>query len=57
MSYGLDIDSAKQIGFSRKKYWRLSRTHEVHRGLSTRKLRQFGLENLVKLAEQAYLRY
>lgn len=57
MSYGLDIDSAKQIGFSRKKYWRLSRTPEVHRGLSTRKLRQFGLENLVKLAEQAYLRY
>ena len=30
---------------------------EVHRALTTRKLRQFGLVNLVELAERVYLRY
>ncbi|WP_459771314.1 group II intron maturase-specific domain-containing protein, partial [Alkalibacterium sp. s-m-28] len=37
---GLDIDSAKRIGFSRKKYWRLSKTPEVHRALTTKRLCQ-----------------
>ena len=31
--YGLDHDSAMRIASSRKKYWRLSSTHEVHRAL------------------------
>ncbi|WP_265572894.1 hypothetical protein [Staphylococcus pseudintermedius] len=29
--YGLDHRSAMKIAQSRKKYWRLSNTHEVHR--------------------------
>ncbi|WP_459796733.1 group II intron maturase-specific domain-containing protein, partial [Alkalibacterium sp. m-11] len=54
---GLDIDSAKRIGFSRKKYWRLSKTPEVHRALTTKRLYQWGLVSLNQLAESAYLRY
>lgn len=55
--YGLDIDSAKRIGFSRKKYWRLSKTPEVHRALTTKRLHQWGLVSLSSLVESAYARY
>lgn len=55
--YGLDLDSAKRIAFSRKKYWRLSCTPEVHRALTTRRLHKWGLISLTKLAESAYLNY
>lgn len=54
---GLDLDSAKRISFSRKKYWRLSRTPEVHRAITKKKLYQWGLVNLSALAEQVYLTY
>jgi len=54
---GLDKDSAKRIGFSRKKYWRLSKTPEVHRALTTKRLHQWGLTPLSHLVESAYLRY
>ena len=54
---GLDKDSAKRIGFSRKKYWRLSKTPEVHRALTTKRLHQWGLVSLSHLAESAHLRY
>ncbi|MBD3949248.1 group II intron reverse transcriptase/maturase [Tuanshanicoccus lijuaniae] len=57
MKYGLDIDSAKRIAFSRKKYWRLSCTHEVHRALTTKRLHQWGLFPLNKLVKAAYGRY
>lgn len=52
--YGLDIDSARRIGYSRKKYWRLSNTPEVHRALTTKRLYQW---SLVPLVESAYARY
>ncbi|MDK8136755.1 group II intron maturase-specific domain-containing protein, partial [Aerococcus urinae] len=39
MRLGLDSDSAKRIAFSRKKYWRLSKTPEVHNALTTKRLR------------------
>ncbi|MCS4485765.1 hypothetical protein NXS11_02525 [Staphylococcus sp. GRT3] len=55
--YGLDIDSAKRIAYSRKKYWRLSKTQEVHRALTTKQLYKWGLIPLVKLAELVYARY
>ena len=45
---GLDLDSAKRIAFSRKKYWRLSCTPEVYWALSTRKLREWGLISLTR---------
>ena len=57
VSYGLDIDSAKRIAYSRKKYWRLSKTSEVHRALTTRRLHQFGLLDLISVAESAYSSY
>lgn len=55
--YGLDHDSAMRIANSRKKYWRLSNTHEVHRALTTKRLYDWGLIPLVRLAESAYARY
>lgn len=54
---GLDLDSAKRIAFSRKKYWRLSCTPEVHWALSTRKLREWGLISLTAYAELTYSNY
>ncbi|TLQ04132.1 group II intron reverse transcriptase/maturase [Marinilactibacillus psychrotolerans] len=55
--YGLDIDSARRIGYSRKKYWRLSNTPEVHRALTTKRLYQWGLVPLSSLVESTYARY
>ena len=55
--YGLDHRSAMKIAQSRKKYWRLSNTHEVHRALTTKKLYKWVLIPLVQLAELAYARY
>ncbi|QSY55036.1 reverse transcriptase [Staphylococcus simiae] len=55
--YGLDHKSAMKIANSRKKYWRLSSTHEVHRALTTKRLYKWGLEPLTQLAETAYARY
>ena len=56
-SYGLDLDSAKRIAFSRKKYWRLSKTPEVHWVITTKRLHQWGLVPLSELVESAYARY
>ncbi|EGQ3279423.1 group II intron reverse transcriptase/maturase, partial [Staphylococcus pseudintermedius] len=41
--YALDHRSAMKIAQSRKKYWRLSNTHEVHRALTTKQLYKWGL--------------
>ena len=57
LRYGLDIDGAKRIGYSRKKYWRVSKTPEVHWALTTKRLHQWGLVSLSQLAESAYARY
>jgi len=55
--YGLDTDSAKRIGFSRKKHWRLSKTPEMHIAINTEKLHKWGVVSLPTLAENAYARY
>lgn len=55
--YELSHDEAMRIAHSRKKYWRLSATHEVHRALTTKKLYGWGLAPLAQLAELAYARY
>ncbi len=47
--YGLDHRSAMKIAQSRKKYWRLSNTHEVHRALTTKQLYKWGLIPLAQL--------
>lgn len=57
MSYGLDIDSAKRIAFSRKKYWRLSCSKEMHQAITTKRLHQWGLVDTNTLAEKVYLTY
>lgn len=57
MEYGLSHDEAMRIAYSRKKYWRLSATHEVHRALTTKKLYEWGLVPLIQLAEFAYAKY
>lgn len=57
LSYGLDVDSAKRIGYSRKKYWRLSVNQQLHWAISTKRLYQWGLGPLSQLAESAYARY
>lgn len=54
---GLTLDEAKRIAYSRKKYWRLSRTWEVHHAIPTEKLYQWGILNMTQLAEQVYLNY
>ena len=56
-SYGFDIDSAKRIAYSRKKYWRLSKTPEAHWAITTKRLYQWGLAPLDELVESAYARY
>ncbi|WP_265572892.1 hypothetical protein [Staphylococcus pseudintermedius] len=43
--YGLDHRSAMKIAQSRKKYWRLSNTHEVHRALNKTTL-QVGINTI-----------
>ncbi|MGS4080910.1 group II intron reverse transcriptase/maturase, partial [Staphylococcus pseudintermedius] len=53
----LDYRSAMKIAQSRKKYWRLFNTHEVHRALTTKQLYKWGLIPLAQLAELAYARY
>ncbi|QHW38385.1 reverse transcriptase [Staphylococcus ursi] len=55
--YGLEHRSAMKIPQSRKKYWRLSITLEVHRALTTKQLHMWGLIPLAQLAELAYARY
>lgn len=57
LNYGLDLDSAKRIGFSRKKYWRLSKTPEVHWALTNERLHHWGLVSLSEMVESAYARY
>ncbi|WP_227869115.1 group II intron reverse transcriptase/maturase [Tetragenococcus halophilus] len=57
LSYGLDLNGAKKIGSSRKKYWRLSKTSEVHRTLTNERLHRWGLVSLSALVESAYARY
>lgn len=57
LKYGLDLDSAKRIGYSRKKYWRVSKSPEVHWALTNERLHQWGLVSLSKLVESAYARY
>ncbi|MEM5614687.1 group II intron maturase-specific domain-containing protein [Staphylococcus pseudintermedius] len=44
--YGLDYRSAMKIAQSRKKYWRLSNTHEVHRALTTKTTLQVGINTI-----------
>ena len=39
---GLDVDSAKCIGYSRKGYWRLARTHEICKAMSNARLERNG---------------
>ena len=48
-SYGLDPDSAKRIAFSRKKYWRLSKTPEVHWAITTKKTPPMGLSTTKRM--------
>ena len=55
--YGLEHESAMKIPNSRKKYWRLSFTYEVHHALTTKRLYKWGLLPLNQLAETAYARY
>ncbi|MCL9695200.1 reverse transcriptase [Staphylococcus aureus] len=55
--YGLNHDSAMRIASSRKKYWRLSSTHEVQRAIPTKRLHKWGLLSLTQLAETSYTRY
>ena len=39
---GLDVDSAKCIGYSRKGYWRLAKTHEINKAMSNARLERNG---------------
>ena len=42
MKLGLDSDSAKRIGYSRKGYWHLSKTTEMHWAISNKRLESIG---------------
>ena len=39
---GLDVDSAKRIGYSWKGYWRLAKTHEISKAISNARLERNG---------------
>ncbi len=57
LKYGLNLDSTKRIGYSRKKYWRLSKSPEVHWALTNERLHHWGLVSLSEMVESAYARY
>lgn len=57
LKYGLNLDSAIRIGYSRKKYWRLSKSPEVHWALTNERLHHWGLVSLSEMVESAYARY
>ena len=35
---GLDVDTSKRIGYSRKGYWLLAKTHELNKAMSNARL-------------------
>ena len=35
---GLDVDTSKRIGYSRKGYWCLAKTHEISKAMSNARL-------------------
>lgn len=42
INWGLDVDSAKRIGYSRKGHWRLAKTHEISKAISNARLERNG---------------
>lgn len=57
IKYGLSEDEAKCIAYSRKKYWRLSKTKEVHKAMSNERIHKWGLVSMTELAQKVYLSY
>lgn len=55
--YGLNEDEAKCIAYSRKKYWRLAKTSQVHRAISNKRIHKWGLVSMTALGEKVYLSY
>ena len=49
MKLGLDVDSAKRIGYSRKGYWRLSKTVEMSLAISNKRLEANGFTFFLSL--------
>lgn len=54
--YGIDHDGAMMLANSRKGYWRVSRSHVIHRAITKEKLTKWGLKDLSALYELRYLK-
>lgn len=54
--YGVDHVGAMKMAYSRKGYWRLSRSEILHRAITNEKLTKWGLKDLSLLYERRYLR-
>ncbi|MEG0474008.1 MAG: group II intron maturase-specific domain-containing protein, partial [Solibacillus sp.] len=54
--YGIDHDDAMKMAYSRKGYWRLSKSAVLHRALPNKKLTKWGLKDLSQLYERRYLK-
>ena len=52
--YGIDHDDAMKLANSRKGYWRVSRSHILHRAITNERLTKWGLKDLTTLYELRY---
>ena len=54
--YGINHDDAIKLAYSRKGYWRISRSEILHRAITREKLTKWGLKDVSQLYEQRYLK-
>lgn len=55
--YGIEEEEAWKVANSRKGYWRVTRSHTLHRANDNKKLIKWGLKNINQLYQQRYLSY
>ncbi|MFD1798420.1 group II intron maturase-specific domain-containing protein [Carnobacterium antarcticum] len=55
--YGIEKEEAWKVANTRKGYWRMTRTHTLHRAITKKKLVNWGLKDLNQLFQQRYLSY
>ncbi len=53
MKLGIDKDWASRIAFSRKKYWRLAATQQIHKTLGNSYWKRMGLVDIVAHYQEA----
>lgn len=54
--YGINHDDAMKSAYSRKGYWRISRSEILHQAITIEKLTEWGLKDISLLYERRYLK-